>query len=110
MELIFYLKTLLCPQVGRIFFTLYLFHFLSLFFVPANFVASLFLPFFPGTVLVLSQLTSCYASCYCVLVFVVVLLFVVVIASLAVAVPGVPVCLAPRQLPTQAVRSGLMSQ
>ena len=40
----------------------------------------------------------------------VVFVFVVVIASLAVAVPGVPVCLAPRQLPTQAVRSGLMSQ
>ena len=38
----------------------------------------------------------------------VVFVFVVVIASLAVAVPGVPVCLAARQLPTQAVRSGLM--
>ena len=40
----------------------------------------------------------------------VVFVFVVVIASLAVAVPGVPVCLAPRQLPTQAVRSGLRSK
>ena len=45
-----------------------------------------------------------------VLVVVVVVVFVVVIASLAVAVPGVPVCLAPRQLPTQAVRSGLRSK
>ena len=37
-------------------------------------------------------------------------MFVVVIASLAVAVPGVPVCLASRQLPTQAVCPGLRSQ